>query len=353
MIIVLPLLRRTLTTFNVPHWLLDDMMQPNPTEYHELVILIARQTNPHAQPAPDPKRIKKTLVFVDGLTMVRKAVQKLREWMMGKGCTAKVALQTVEMFASITAEFDKARILNEFQSKQSRIRILVATSAFGMGMNIRDIERVVQYGMNIDHDLGDIYQRVGRAACEEGRTAVAVIFLPYWYFDYQGREHRTATANKLKVPSARNVISRRQRTTKNATRHQREASRQQPEATGEDDIHYDSSSSSQDEDFVPQTEGTDDMFSWDNEDCVSALSNCQVLLNETYWTKDELEKRAKITSEWRRLCNSGCHRDVLLTFTYLQEEKSREVIFDRTVPEGRCCKLVMGGNAHLKYCMAS
>src|SRR5579871_432837 len=248
MIIVLPLLRRTLTTFNVLHWLLEDMTQPNPTEYHELEI--ARQTNPHAQPAPDPKRIKKTLVFVDGLTMVRKAVQKLREWMMGKGCTAKVALQTVEMFASVTAEFDKARILNEFQSKQSRIRILVATSAFSMGMNIRDIERVVQYGMNIDHDLGDIYQRVGCAACEEGRTAVAVIFLPYWYFDYQGQEHRTATANKLKVPSARNVISRRQRTTKNTMRHQREASRQQPEVTGEDNTHYDSSSSSQDEDFV-------------------------------------------------------------------------------------------------------
>src|SRR5579871_4965165 len=54
-IIVLPLLRRTLTTFNVLHWLLEDMTQPNPTEYHELEI--ARQTNPHAQPAPDPKRI--------------------------------------------------------------------------------------------------------------------------------------------------------------------------------------------------------------------------------------------------------------------------------------------------------
>ena len=60
MIIVLPLLRRTLTTFNVLHWLLEDMTQPNPTEYHELEI--ARQTNPHAQPAPDPKRTKKTLV---------------------------------------------------------------------------------------------------------------------------------------------------------------------------------------------------------------------------------------------------------------------------------------------------
>jgi len=62
------------------------------------------------------------------------------------------------------------------------------------------------------------------------------------------------------------------------------------------------------------------------QDVPVASRNCQVLLNETYWTKDELEKRAKITSEWRRLCNSGCHQDVLLT--YLQEEKSQEIIFE-------------------------
>ena len=147
---------------------------------------IARQTNPHAQPAPDPKRIKKTVVFVDGLMKIRNAAAKLREWMMRKGCTAEIALQTVEIFASTTAENDKDRILTEFRSEHSRIRILVATSAFGLGMNIPDIERVVQYGMNIDRDLGDIFQRVGRAARGRGRIAIAIIFLPYWYFNYQG-----------------------------------------------------------------------------------------------------------------------------------------------------------------------
>ena len=64
-------------------------------------------------------------------------------------------------------------------------------------MNIPDIERVVQYGMNIDKDLGDINQRVGRAARREGRTAIGVIFLPYWYFDYQGQEQTSVVQLRL------------------------------------------------------------------------------------------------------------------------------------------------------------
>ena len=124
------------------------------------------------------------------------------------------------MFASITSEVDKDRILTEFRKEDSRIRILVVTSAFGIGMNIPDIERVVQYGMNIDHDLGDINQRVGRAARGEGRTAIAVIFLPYWYFDYQGLEHCTATTDE--VLGARSEVSSRRRATKNAMRRERE-----------------------------------------------------------------------------------------------------------------------------------
>ena len=104
---------------------------------------IVRQTNPQVQPAPDPMKIKKTLVFIDGITQGSKVANKLRNWMLRKGCTDEIAFQTVETFASTTAESDKDRILSEFRSEHSRIRILVATSAFGIGIDIPDIERVV------------------------------------------------------------------------------------------------------------------------------------------------------------------------------------------------------------------
>ena len=334
MLVVLPLLRKTLTTYNVLYWLLEDMTRPNPTVDGEL-----QQTNPQVQPAPNPKMIKKTVIFIDGMTKIRNAVGKLRDWMMRRGCTAEIALQTVEMFTSITAEADKDRILTEFRSEQSRIRILVATSAFGIGMNIPDIELVVQYDMNIDNDLGDIFQRVGRAARGRGRTAVAFIFLPYWYFNYQGRERDTTTADE--VPSAGKVASRRRRATKNTMRRGREASRLQEGATVADSSpssSEDSGSATQTQDIdATQTQDIDDMFSWEDEECVLALSDYQALVNKTNWSKDELAKRSKIAPEWREFCNARCRRKVLLRF--LQEHRSQEEIVgtDRAVPEGRCC----------------
>lgn len=145
-------------------------------------------------------------------------------------------------------------------------------------MNIPDIERVVQYGMNIDKDLGDINQRVGRAARREGRTAIGVIFLPYWYFDYQGQEpNKRCTATADEVPSARSVASRCRRATKNAMRRERKADKQQEKATRADDS--DSLSSSEDDGSITQTEGANDMFSWENEECVRALSHCQALVD--------------------------------------------------------------------------
>jgi hypothetical protein len=116
-------------------------------------------------------------------------------------------------------------------------------------------------------------------------------------------------------------------------RREREASRLKEEATGVDD----SPSSSEDDGLVTQTEDADDMFSWENEECVSALSNCQALVNKSYWTKDELEKRSKIAPEFRAFCNAKCRRKVKLEF--LQEYRSQEVIVDinRAVPDGECC----------------
>jgi superfamily II DNA or RNA helicase len=330
MLLALPLLRQTVASYNVLYWLLEDMTHLNPTEYieHEL----ARQANPQVQPAPDPKRIAKTVVFVDGITMIRKAVKKLRQWMIRKGCTADIASHTVEMFTSSIAETDKDRVLSEFRSEKSRIRILVATSAFGIGMNIPDIEKVVQYGMNIDHDLGDIFQRVGRAARGRGRTAIGVIFLPYWYFDYQGRGHCTTKVDK--VSTARRAVGHpRRRAVKNTMRREREANRVQEGATISDS----SSSSSEDDGSVEELQDIDDMFSWENEESVLALSDCQVIVNKKKWSKDDLEKRRKIAQEWREFCNARCRRKVLLRF--LQEHLSQEEtdIIDKAVPEGRCC----------------
>ena len=185
--------------------------------------------------------------------------------------------------------------------------------------------------MNIDEDLSDVFQRVGRVARRKGRTGEAFIFLPYWYFDYQGRQRCTTTVDKDR--SARSVAGRRRRTSKNMMRRGRKASRLQ-----EGTIVADSSpSSSEDDSSETQTQGIDDMFSWEDEECVRALSDYQALVNKTNWSEEDLAKRSKIAREWREFCNARCRRKVLLRF--LQEQGSQEEIvdIDRTVPKGRCC----------------
>jgi len=54
----------------------------------------------------------------------------------------------------------KIDIYNEFKNNQ--IKVLVSTTAFGMGMNIPDIDTIIQY--HLPSSLEEYYQQVGRAA---------------------------------------------------------------------------------------------------------------------------------------------------------------------------------------------
>ena len=53
----------------------------------------------------------------------------------------------VDMFHAASCETDKERILHDFPQKNSPIRILIATIAFGLGIDIPDIRLVINWGM--------------------------------------------------------------------------------------------------------------------------------------------------------------------------------------------------------------
>lgn len=66
---------------------------------------------------------------------------------------------------------DKNRVLDSFKS--GNIKIVFATSAFGMGINIRDIRVVIHY--LIPESIEQYYQEVGRAGRDE-KTAYGYLF---------------------------------------------------------------------------------------------------------------------------------------------------------------------------------
>ncbi|KAF1972714.1 hypothetical protein BU23DRAFT_568906 [Bimuria novae-zelandiae CBS 107.79] len=87
------------------------------------------------------------------------------------------------MYTRHVASFNKTQIYANFKAVKSPIRIMVCTTALGMGMDISGIERVYQWGFPITMDLGDLVQRFGRGARGSGQTATAVFFVPYYMFN--------------------------------------------------------------------------------------------------------------------------------------------------------------------------
>ena len=62
--------------------------------------------------------------------------------------SAKQARDTIKVFHRDTAKFDKEAIIAQFQqlAHRSSIRVIFATEALGLGVNLPDVRRVLLYG---------------------------------------------------------------------------------------------------------------------------------------------------------------------------------------------------------------
>ncbi|XP_062620640.1 uncharacterized protein LOC134282227 [Saccostrea cucullata] len=79
----------------------------------------------------------------------------------------------VEMFHANTDPISKERILNEFTKPSGNVQVLISTVAFGMGINIPDVDIVVHWGLPTS--CLSYWQEVGRCA-RDGRAGQAVCY---------------------------------------------------------------------------------------------------------------------------------------------------------------------------------
>ena len=77
--------------------------------------------------------------------------------------------------ASLPAE-DREWVLNEYSSSSSIIRCLICSSAFGMGINIPDIQHVVLWGA--PSTMSEIWQEIGRAGRDGSPCKAMMLFTP-------------------------------------------------------------------------------------------------------------------------------------------------------------------------------
>ena len=82
-------------------------------------------------------------------------------------------LRLVDYYTGCTQESVRNDILKQF-SKQSCLRILIATIAFGLGVDCPDIRRVIHFG--VPEDIETYVQQVGRAGRDGNRSQCVMLY---------------------------------------------------------------------------------------------------------------------------------------------------------------------------------
>ena len=79
--------------------------------------------------------------------------------------------RVVEMFTSVTEPEHKSKILTLFK-KNGNLRVVIATIAFGMGVDCPDVRQIVHIGL--PDDIGSYIQETGRAG-RDGQISMATL----------------------------------------------------------------------------------------------------------------------------------------------------------------------------------
>ena len=79
------------------------------------------------------------------------------------------------MFTACTPPDIKKHILHSFCSKEGVLRVVVATAAFGMGINCPNVRKIIHWGP--PSDLEEYAQETGRAG-RDGLHSEAVLYIP-------------------------------------------------------------------------------------------------------------------------------------------------------------------------------
>src|SRR6202165_3006751 len=127
--------------------------------------------------------IPKTLIFVDSVTeailIARSLREKLHQYVQHNtdlvACPKFNPETVIQTYFSPNDENAKSATLRTIRNGATRI--CVCTDAFGLGVNIPDIVRVIQWGVSPLLNTSSLFQRIGRAARDPGYLGIAVIYV--------------------------------------------------------------------------------------------------------------------------------------------------------------------------------
>ena len=79
----------------------------------------------------------------------------------------------IDMYHSETNEAVKENIRKDMQDANGKIRVLIATSAAGMGVNFQAVNNVIHFSP--PKDMDSFVQQLGRAGRDGSQTAMALL----------------------------------------------------------------------------------------------------------------------------------------------------------------------------------
>ncbi|XP_068722286.1 ATP-dependent helicase wrn-1-like isoform X2 [Montipora capricornis] len=134
--------------------------------------------------------MKKTIIYCRSITACGDIFEVLLENLPNN--------ELYGMFHSKTPESIQKNVLYEFVKRDSKMRLVVATCALGMGVDIPDVELIIHYG--IPTEVESYVQEIGRGG-RDGRACAAFLYYkPYHlaHCDKEMRDYVKATSCRRK-----------------------------------------------------------------------------------------------------------------------------------------------------------
>jgi superfamily II DNA helicase RecQ len=139
---------------------------------------------PSHEPNIPVSALPKTLIYFESKTDIASALACIRTWLHQLGYTVKTAIETAKSFHATTAQVDKEAIMLEFRKEDSIYRVILATDALGMGVDLRGVTRVVVWKVprQLDEAIEILWQRFGRAARGANEIGEAILLAQSWFW---------------------------------------------------------------------------------------------------------------------------------------------------------------------------
>lgn len=276
-----------------------------------------------------------TVVFANTRNKVREICRLFRDVLRQHGYSQGAVVTSVTTYTSRTAKRDRDLRRREMKKPDSKIWILVATTAFGMGLDIPYIRFVYQFEAVlpdiVTQDASDlipcdIWQRGGRGARGVGVRAIFVIMLQH---DIESRERNIETKRMHLIMKSRGVDKptkkRRGSDRLITTTHTRRNS-----ATADSIGRYetDTESDAQNVDLPPEAEQPEPDKTVDG---ISAAVQAAEIPDSDVQNEDLTGPRFS----WTALIGMSCYRKYFLT--HLGEDECRPELKGSSIPTERCC----------------